>query len=63
MTTKLVVALVLKLCPNLEAESPQYVLQGYKVNCMEYYANDIYNRPSKYTELLNKVSKELTSVK
>lgn len=55
MTTKIVVALILKLCPNLEAESPQYVLQGYKVNCMEYYANDIYNRPNKYEKEIDKI--------
>ena len=55
MTTKVIVALILKLCPNLEAESPQYVLQGYKVNCMEYYTNDIYNQPNKYAKLLNDI--------
>jgi hypothetical protein len=56
MTTKIVVILILKLCPNLEADSGK-TIQGYKVNCMDYYVNDIYNNPSKYESQLNEIKR------
>lgn len=58
MTTAIVTALILKLCPNLEAESPKYVIAGYKVNCMDYYVNDIYDNPNKYKDMLNEIAKK-----
>lgn len=55
MTTKLVVSLILQLCPNLEATDKKYVVQGYRVTCMDYYVNDIYNNPNKYEKQLNEI--------
>ena len=52
IAVELVVALVLQLCPD--PDKMGYVIQDQEVSCMDYYTNDIMNRPDKYkTELAN----------
>jgi len=48
----LVVVAVIQLCPNLEAMDKEYVVNGYKVDCMEYYTNEIVSNPNKYKKEL-----------
>lgn len=55
MTTSMIAAIVISLCPNLKKMDNKYSIQNERVNCMEYYTNDIVNNPDKYKELLNNV--------
>ncbi len=51
MTIEIITALIIQLCPNLEAINPKYIIQGEQVDCMEYYTNDIINNPFNYKEM------------
>ena len=51
----MIAAIVISLCPNLKKMDNKYSIQNERVNCMEYYTNDIVNNPDKYKELLNNV--------
>lgn len=58
MNPNLIVALIIQLCPNLEKTSNIFIIQGEKVTCMEYYTNDIINKPYKYEEMLKNVKEK-----
>lgn len=58
MTIDIVVSLVIMLCPKLDSMSDKYIIQDEKVNCMEYYTNDIINHPDKYKELVKYVKRK-----
>jgi hypothetical protein len=58
MTASIITALVIYLCPELEAIDNRYNVQGEQVNCMEYYTNEIVNNPSKYEKMVRYVKAE-----
>lgn len=55
MTTNIVFALVMYLCPDLEAMSKEYIIQGEQVTCMEYYTKQIVENPDKYKNMVKYV--------
>lgn len=56
MSTEIIVALILHLCPN--PDSMGYFIQDEEATCADYYTNEIVDNPNKYKELVQYVKAE-----